>query len=104
MKTTAPFTIKKLIKFLSVFAVFITIANLAFSQCSVTTPPAYSNTCSTDYYEIITATGTAGVTSTINYPLAGCVGTYFNYYTTQGITTPLGATINVNIKRATGYK
>ena len=57
--------------------------NKSLAQCSALSGPSYSNTCSTDYFTAITASGT-GVISSISYPYTSCVSTYFNYFSTQG--------------------
>jgi len=92
---------------LLMMVVLCSVSDVAFSQCSTATGPVYSNSCSSEYYKVITATGSAGVSSTINYSGTSCGGTYYSYYDVplgpQGIIAPLGATINVFIKKATGY-
>jgi len=107
MKMILKNTVSNFLFSLFVIGVLCSVSGIAFSQCSTTTAPVYSNSCSSEYYKIITATGSAGVTSTINYAGTSCSGTYYSYYGLplgpQGIFTPLGATINVNIKKATGY-
>ena len=107
MKMPFKYTLESVLSFLLITAVLSSISNTAFSQCSTAAPPVYSNSCTEEYYKILTATGSAGVTSTINYTGTACTGTYYSYYAAplgpQGISTPLGATINVNIKKATGY-
>lgn len=85
-------------------AVCILSSALASAQCSVTGTPTFSHSCSVEYYETINATGT-GITSTISLVGGTCSGTttYFNDYTTQGITASTGSSVAVNITRATGY-
>ena len=89
-------------RFLLAVLCMATISNRASAQCSTGAGPTFSSSCTSDYYTSITASGT-GVTSTIAYSGASCVGTYFNYYASQGITAVAGSTVSLNITRCTGY-
>ncbi len=90
------------IALLSILIFLIAVQN-TFAQCATGTAPAYTKTCSVEYYQSINATG-IGVTSTISVSgITSCSSTYINDFATQGIITMAGNTVNVNITRATGY-
>jgi len=72
--------------------------NKSLAQCSALSGPSYSNTCSTDYFTAITASGT-GVISSISYPYTSCVSTYFNYFSTQGVSASSGTLVSVVVNR-----
>ena len=75
-------------------------ASKTFGQCSVATPPIYSNTSLNQYFTAITASGT-GVVSTIAFSTVGCCTTDLNYFPAQGISAPPGTTVNMSIDRFT---
>ena len=75
------------------------IANYtALAQCSATSAPSYSSSCTAEYYTAVSASGT-GITSTISAGFGSCGSTYYNYFATQGITAPSGATVNMSVTR-----
>ena len=74
----------------------------SFAQCSTTGTPSYTSGCTSEYLTSVTASGT-GVVSTISYSGSSCAGSYYNYYTTQGITAPTGSTVTFSIDRCSGY-
>lgn len=85
------------------FALFCLLSSIkTVAQCPIGVAPSFVSGCVSEYYTSITAGGT-GVTSTISYTGSSCVGTYFNYFATQGITAPTGSTVNINVSRSTGY-
>ncbi len=92
--------------FLNLLFSTLLCSDFSFAQCSALSGPSYSNSCSTDYFTAISASGT-GVTSSVAYGLSSCVSTYFNYYTTLGASAPTGNTVNVVVNRClstyTGY-
>ena len=79
------------------------MAHGAMAQCVDTIAPVYSNSCSHDYFESISASG-IGVSSTISIGgVTTCAGTDINDFATEGITAPSGTTVTLNIIRQTGY-
>ncbi len=74
----------------------------ASAQCSTGSAPGYPSGCVSQYFTSITAGGT-GVVSTVSYSGGSCVGTYFNYFATQGVTAPTGSTVNINVSRLSSY-
>ncbi len=73
-----------------------------YGQCSTGVAPSYSAGCTSQYFTSVSANGT-GVVSTISYTGSGCSGSYFNYFSSQGIVATAGATVNIPITRSTGY-
>lgn len=75
------------------------------AQCSATSATSISY-CSYAYFTSVTAYG-SGVTSTVSTGRSSCSGsgsTYFNYFSTQGVSAPTGSTVNFNIhKCSTSY-
>jgi uncharacterized protein YjdB len=74
--------------------------NILFAQCSTAAGPSYTNSCTSDYYTAVSATGSTGVVSTIAVTGTSCTGTYFDRFTTQGITAPGGAAVSINVTRS----
>jgi uncharacterized protein YjdB len=80
--------------------IFVTLffCGLAHAQCSVSSAPTYTSSCSFDYFTLLSASGT-GITSTIAVSGSSCTSDYFNDYSTQGIIAPTGGTVNMTINR-----
>lgn len=73
----------------------------SLAQCPVSTAPSYSRSCFTEYFTALSATGSGAVSSTVSLTGGSCTGTYFNLYSTQGITANLGDTIKLSFSRYT---
>ncbi len=86
---------------LAVCALLFNMQN-AYGQCSTGTAPSYTASCTSQFFYSVSASG-VGVTSTISYTGSSCVGSYFNYFSTQGIVAPAGATVTIPFSRVTGY-
>ncbi len=83
------------------FLTFNIISTQANAQCSVTGIPAYSSTCSAEYFTTMSASGTS-VVSTIALSGGTCGSTtYFNRYATQGINVAPGNIVHINFTRYT---
>jgi len=86
--------------FLFTLFIFISSVNVAFAQCSVSSAPSFSCSCAYEFFTSISASGT-GVTSTISFSGTSCSGTtYYNDYSTQGVTATTGSTVNMTVARA----
>ncbi len=89
-------------KIYSIAIVFIFLSIRSWSQCAVGVGPTFPSGCVSQYFTSITAGG-AGVTSTIAYSAGSCIGTFFNNFTTQGVTAPTGSTVSINVSRLSSY-
>ncbi len=86
----------------TIIIILIFLSTKSFGQCAISVGPSYPSGCSAQYFTAITAGG-VGVVSTIGYSAGGCIGTYFNYFTTQGVTAPTGSLVNINVSRLSTY-
>lgn len=99
---------KHIYRCLHIIAVILlpVLSNTVFAQCSTSSEPSYPLSCTSQYFTSISASGT-GVVSTISYSYSStgssCPGTYFNYFSSQGITANAGTTVTFSISRHTGY-
>ena len=61
----------------------LAVPQSAYAQtCSVSAAPSFARSCFIEYAESISATGSAGVTSTISVSNTSCTGVYFDNYST----------------------
>ena len=91
---------KKII-FLSVILLVSCISG-TFAQCPVAVAPSYPTGCTSQYFTSITASG-VGVVSTISYTSSSCTGSFFDMFSSEGVTAPTGSTVDVSISRVTGF-
>ena len=101
MKRAVSFTYNTLIVFFLGLLANAFFINVSFAQCSTSAAPAFTGSCSTEFFASITASGPY-VTSTINITNTSCTGTYLNDFSSQGVLAPLGGTVNLNISRVAG--
>lgn len=84
------------------FFALLALPNLSIAQCSIFTPPTYTGTCSGQYFTSIVPNAT-GITSTIAVSgITSCTGNYFDYFNTQGIVSPAGNLIFLDMNRTAG--
>ena len=92
-------TLSKFVLPVLILSVITFFSQRSIAQCSAILAPAYSGNCANQYFSSISATG-AGIGSTLTVSgVSSCSGTYINDFTTQGITAPLGGTLNLNLTR-----
>jgi len=78
----------------------------AQAQCSAAAGPTYTNFCSNQYFTAISASG-PGVTSSISVTGGSCASgttsgagyTYFNNFTTMGVSVPPGGYVSLSLTR-----
>ena len=93
---------KTILSFCGALIILLLSTLHTFAQCATSGIPSYTSGCTSEYLTSVTASGT-GVVSTISYSGTSCTGSYYNYFTTQGITAPTGSTVTFSIDRCSGY-
>jgi len=94
-------------RYMHAFLLFLLLAGIttvsSYAQCDTASAPVFSESCFTEYFTHIHASGDMGTTSTVSVNATSCTSTFTDLSAIQGITAPVGAHVYLHLSRYTTH-